>query len=430
MKRRRLAAALLAASALMTSGCSSFSTSLDSLLAPPKLTEQQAEIYQALLNVKGDSVNLSYPKSGDYRSAFTIYDFDDEPTEEALVFYHADSATDNTTTLRLNFLDQQDGRWVSVLDLPAGGDEVESIMLEKLGGRLAIIISYSVLGQQETELNVLEFGDGKVTTLFKDTYTRLDAADFNLDGDKELLLIKKEKGLDYYTAQLAGRQDDTVKALSSVPLKAQAVSFLQMEIQAMGKNETAIFIDYSKSDTAYGTEVLFCYNTALTNSHFSADSLSRRTNSYTPNLLCKDIDGDGKIEIPVTTPFLGYENLSRTEQVNMVIWYGLDGKELEKKYSAYCGMRGDFMIKLPSRWVGMVTVKVSGDELRFIEHVEDGEILLTFKAASPEAKVTEGWELYYENQRTGYQYFIIRGNSGNSLSLTDAELADCLVFFE
>ena len=42
-------------------------------------------------------------------------------------------------------------------------------------------------------------------------------------------------------------------------------------------------------------------------------------------------DGDGKIEIPVTAPFLGYENLSRTEQVNMVVWYGLDGKKLEKK---------------------------------------------------------------------------------------------------
>lgn len=432
MKLRKLTAVLLAGSICLTGGCAGFNASLESLLSPPKLTRQQAEIYQALLNVKGSDVDLVYPKSGDYRSAFTIFNLDDEPTEEAMVFYREDSDVDSSTSLRLNFLDLQEDKWVSVLDMPADGNEVERIQLERLSGKdnLCIIVSYSVLGQQETGLDIMTFRDGKVTELYRDSYTYLDVKDFNADGQKELLLIKRETGLNYFIAQLTAWLGNTVAAVSSVPLEAQAISFLQTAVSAIAKNETAVMIDYGRGDNSYGTEVLFCYNTSLSNSNFSADMLSRRTNSYTPNLLCRDADGDGKTEIPTTTPFPGYENTGRSEQVNMIVWYELNGKSLRKDFSSYWGVKDDFMIKLPGRWVGMVTAKVSGDEIRFIENTQDGETLLIFKAASPEAKVTEGWELYYENERTGYQYFIIRGSTDNSMCLTDAELEDCLVFFE
>ena len=433
MKLRKIMAALLSAAMLLTSGCTGFDASLSSLLSPPKLTDQQAEIYSALLNVKGDSVDLSYPASGEYRSAFTIANLDDEPTEEAMVFYRDPSATENgASALRLNFLDRQDGRWVSVLDLPAGGSAVESIRLEKLSGsdRLCIIISYSVPGQQEKDVDVLSFSKGTATKLFEGSYTYLEVKDINMNGGAELFMITKEKGLDYYCASLAGWNEGSLETLSRIPLPPQAVSFVQTAVAKISDKETAVFIDYGKGDSGYGTEVLYCYDNTLTSSGFSPDTLSRRTGSFTPNLICCDIDGDGEIEIPTTTPFLGYENKNRSEQVNMVTWYEIREKQLEKDFSSYFGMKSDFMVKLPSRWLGMVTATVSGDELRFIEHIQDGEILLTVKAASPEAKVTEGWELYHENERTGYQYFIIRGDSSNSMCLTDAELSDCLVFFE
>ena len=104
-----------------------FSTSIDSLLSPPTLSEQQREIYQALTDKVGTKVSLKYPKSGSYLSAFVIADIDDEPTDEAIVFYERNGITADEISLRINILDQRDGKWTSVYDSPANGTEVEKV---------------------------------------------------------------------------------------------------------------------------------------------------------------------------------------------------------------------------------------------------------------------------------------------------------------
>ena len=67
------------------SSCSA--ASVEELLSPPRLDEEQTAIYEALRTAAGGSVSLKYPKSGQYRSAFVVENIDDEPTNEAIVFY-------------------------------------------------------------------------------------------------------------------------------------------------------------------------------------------------------------------------------------------------------------------------------------------------------------------------------------------------------
>ena len=57
--------AFLAVCCLLLSACSSFQPNLTDLMQSPKLTEEQAEIYEALTNAADVSdVQLKYPKSG------------------------------------------------------------------------------------------------------------------------------------------------------------------------------------------------------------------------------------------------------------------------------------------------------------------------------------------------------------------------------
>ena len=74
------------AAAVLLTGCD-MGTSVEPYLKPPKLSEQHEQIYNALINTEGSKINLKYPKSGSYLSAFVVSDIDDEPTEEAIVFY-------------------------------------------------------------------------------------------------------------------------------------------------------------------------------------------------------------------------------------------------------------------------------------------------------------------------------------------------------
>ena len=102
-------------------GCT-FSTSIETLLTPPKLTKQQQQIYNALTNSVGNSITLQYPKTGENLSSFIISDLDDDGEAEAIVFYKKNSAA-GEDELRINVLDIKNGKWSSVFYAAADGTE-------------------------------------------------------------------------------------------------------------------------------------------------------------------------------------------------------------------------------------------------------------------------------------------------------------------
>ena len=90
---------------LFLGGCG-FSAGIDTMMKPPKLNVEQEQIYSALTERIGSKVSLKYPKSGDYLSAFIISDIDEEPTNEAIVFYERNGITADEISLRINILDK------------------------------------------------------------------------------------------------------------------------------------------------------------------------------------------------------------------------------------------------------------------------------------------------------------------------------------
>ena len=120
----RLASRLLTIGAammlsLLAGGCSRVQTSIEDLMSPPVLTEEQAQIRDALARVSGDGeIKYRYPQNGEYRSSYIFYDIDAERVEEAMVFYQSASKGEATW---INILDQQNGEWVSVCETPRAG---------------------------------------------------------------------------------------------------------------------------------------------------------------------------------------------------------------------------------------------------------------------------------------------------------------------
>ena len=114
-------------------GCDTISTDINSLLRPPQLTAEQSEIHNALDSVigSGRTLQLKYPKRGDYLSAFVMYDLDADGQDEALVFYE-DANTEYGT--RINILDNEGSGWHSVLDYPGNGSSVDQIRFVDVSG--------------------------------------------------------------------------------------------------------------------------------------------------------------------------------------------------------------------------------------------------------------------------------------------------------
>ncbi len=165
------------------SGCTVFDGSLESLMYPPKLTETQTAVYNALKLSTGDQIELVYPAGGEYRSAFVLYDLDGEKTDEAIVFYREKNLSENGESgLRMNFLDQEGGIWTSVTDRPVAGTKIEDVSFYNFDGTVRVGVVCSVLAQSEKSLSLLKYSDGYVEEQFKTTFSFMETDDLDNDG--------------------------------------------------------------------------------------------------------------------------------------------------------------------------------------------------------------------------------------------------------
>ena len=431
---KRYCSAFLALSLLFLGGCS---VSVESLLSPPKLDDEQSAIYNTLRLSKGGDVHLKYPVSGQYRSAFVVHNIDDEETDEAIVFYETSNVTDGGSSLRLNFLDKRDGEWVSVYDFAALGSEIERVQFADLGdGGVSVLVTYSIQNSSDYATSIFKYKDNVPTEIYKSRHAYMELLDIDENGTDEVFLVNHDRASSIASAYLLGwTQDGVFSALSSAPLSgnfAECKNIITGQCDELGYK--GIFIDYLLTDGSLGTDILICTERSFTVSKIVPEQLIHRSNTYTPSVFSQDIDGDGIIEIPATSPFPGYENKVRSEQVNMTHWYQIAaaGYSIRQDYISYMSIRGDYMLVVPSRWTGLVTVDVSIADGTIVfsrynsTKKEVVEELMTIRAL-PESAVEKadltGFTFYGKSEKNNYCFYI-KNNTESSFALTEAELKD------
>lgn len=408
------------------SGCTVFDGSLESLLRTPKLTETQTAIYNALILSTGDQVELVYPAGGEYRSAFVLYDLDDEETEEAIVFYREKNpAESGESGLRMNFLDQTASGWTSVMDRPVAGTKIESVNFYNFNENVTIAVSCSVLAQAEKSLSLLKYGGGQAEEQFKTSFSFAEAGDFDGDGLDELFYVSFDAIMGYNRAEILGIRDGSPdgvpEVLSAVPLNRDVSNVQRLNRQRLNENECLLFIDYSKGDNAYGTQILLSYKNNLT--EVISEGLNRRANSYTPLLYSTDIDGDGRIEAPATNALLGYENRTVPEQLYSVDWYYADennNKTLTKKSTSFISAGGEYLFYIPVRWQGLVTAEKSGNTISFVKYDESSLVLLSICVCETKPE-GDGWT------SRGSGVYVRNPEYSDPMILTSDELDNCLI---
>lgn len=439
-------ALLLLLTALMC-GCS-MNVSVENLLTPPKLTEEQSEIYRALINSVGSDVKLKYPKSGDFRSAFVLYDIDNEPGDEALVFYENQSVQSGESSLRLKILDMSDGEWTAVYDLACVGSEVESISFAKLGSTstVDIIVRYTMLNQTEKSFSVLNYIDGVPVELYASSYSCLEVIDLNSDGQDELVSVVTDKVNQISTAMMFTNGDDGFSKLSEAVLGGAAADYLSVTKGLLSEGVSALFLDYSKGSGQYGTDVLYCYGNRLISpdsigSVSGSSLISRFTNDYMAEISCSDIDGDGFIEIPSTTPLPGYETLTRPEQLCAVQWYTVTDNNYTLEYYSYYSSKYRFALLFPNRWRGVVSAVVNSadSEIIFISYdsagsgleVNSATELMRIRAVDKDDKeglaASKHMRVIGESEDTVYCCIETSGYKTGKLALTESELMNSFI---
>lgn len=416
----------------LLTGCA-FSSSIDNLMSPPKLSVEQEQIYNALTNATGTSISLKYPKSGKYLSAFIIEDIDGDGGDEAVVFYEKNSIALEENTLRINILDQSDGKWRSVCDTPAKGAEIEKVMISELGSddRTNLIIGSSLINRSEKNVSIYSYIDGNIEETFSESYSFIDVTDLDRDDENEFLLLSGASSGGTATAEAYKLNDDGMYYQYSCRLSGSFTEFDSLNYGQIDEERTGLYIDAVTGTGLIQTDIIYMDDKGL-KKIFSAPEESMAT-VRPAGCTSFDIDGDGILEIPVQTIAAGYEEVSESEQMKFTEWFFVGrNNKLEKKYSSYYSINDGYIFVFPEKWKNNVTVKRDSinDEIVFCsyENGETGRELLRIYFAtdqpSIEDRISNGYMFLQTKGDSAYLAFIpVQNDNTDGLSVTEGDVA-------
>lgn len=426
---------ILTASAVMAvtfTGCT-FGTSIDNLLAPPRLSIEQEKIYTALTNATGDSISLKYPKAGKYLSAFIVEDIDGDGGNEAVVFYEKTGLTAPENTLRINVLDSgDDGKWRSVYDIPAEGSEIERVMISQLGenDRVNLIIGSSLINRSEKTVAIYSYSNGVLENTFAKSYSFIDVTDLDNDGEKEFLLLKGTTN-DSPAAAVAYKLDaGGIYHTYSEDLSGGFTEFDAVNYGSLESGETALYIDAVSGNGLIQTDIVYMDGRGLQKAFDTPDqsAVTQRPSG------CRsfDIDGDGTLEIPVQRVAAGYSSAPEGELMWLTDWFsvGKDGKT-RLKYESYYSVGDGYIFLFPAKWHNKVTLKrdAINDELVICayENNEIGTELMRIYCAediaSREDRMASGYLLLRTKGDSAYLAQLAEIDENTPLSIKEAEAA-------
>lgn len=281
------------------------------------------------------------------------------------------------STLRINFLDQKDGKWDSVYDFATDGTEVERVFISKLGSSDITNIILGISSQTEKTAQLF-FYDGEMKPEPKSlgSYSVMDVIDINNDEQNELIMISSSP--EGNTAQLKWLdQDSTLVSGPVLNLTENTTDIVQL-IYGNINNTPAVYLDSYVNTNTIITEILYpdTFNNTIYLNSFNAvnsDTVPINKTIRKSSLTSRDIDNDGIVEIPINIVFKGYEDKPETEQIPMTNWYVFEDNMLIRKYSGYYSITDGYAFMLPEKWLDKVTIKSINDDIIFCSYDENEE---------------------------------------------------------
>lgn len=253
---------------ILLNGCSLDFDAVDNLIRAPKLTGRYAAIESVFEKAVGSNVKLKSPRSGAYRTAYVLYDYDADLVEEAIVFYSSET---DEMTVRIHFLDYLNGEWVSAADEAGKESEIHEVQFQDLNGdncpEILIVYNkknsnrilsvYNVRSKSNTTLP-------EVLSLATVQCANYRCLDMNADGSQEILYTvfetSAETGLQIPFVKVLSKDDNgeqlQYSVAASFAIDAEISSFEAITSDSL-KEQTRAYVDCRYADDiSYLTQII------------------------------------------------------------------------------------------------------------------------------------------------------------------------------
>ncbi len=362
---------------LQLCGCSLTDTSIDELMRPPQLSESRQQVQQALQTVLGTSYQLIAPSGGDYRSNINLQDLDGDGQNEAICFFTAGGIQ----LLDVLVLQKKESEWVQWGRFSSDATNVERLDFADLNGdgTKELVIGWSYLTGSEKLMEILQLDKERLSSRYKEKYSR-----FATLGEQVVVIDQSAAA-----ATLLGFLDRKLTSLSSVPIDSRITAFAAITVGKTTAGNPAVYLDAQLEDRTYHTEVLVINGEKYLENKLLTEEALRCDRPW--GIRCTDIDGDGVPEIPRTEPMGNGDSAAYYTH-----WSDFDGSKLSEPLITYTSVSDQFYLEYPAHWQGKVFVRQDSKMQRLYHFINrKGEILYSLRAFTvteySQISASDGW---------------------------------------
>lgn len=378
MKKKIIYAVFSAFLLFTLSGCSLVGLDARALLSPPRANADQQQIYKLLESDNTETAYL-YPKTGDYRSAITMYDFTGDGIEDAIGFYSLESGG-----AEVQFMSKTDGIWETIAKFKNPASQVDRICFGDFtgNGTSDIVIGWgNTQTTMSATLSAYQYSNDKITEYqIESLYGTVILTDFDEDGKDEIFLITRpvvesETQAEGLPAQaiIFSFKNEMFNRTYQAEADSSVVRYPSIVFGKISADTKAVVLDGMKADSSMTTQLFYFDNDGIfRNSQESVNTESSMYDFYRPPslyVLSTDANGDGVIELPSGSLLPTITDSATTDSTSyLVSWlrYGENGNSRTSVYTLVNSTEG-YYFRLPISLLNKITT-VNGLNMRAVTY--------------------------------------------------------------
>ena len=319
---KKIAALLLVP--VLLAGCSA-AGDVETLLRAPQLSGESAALQKALNNYLGGSATLKYPASGDFLSPFAFGDWDGDGTDEAAVLYTTDTTSSNVWLAVLEPTGESSWRVSRVVE--GLTSEVQSFSAAHLRDTSSqqLLAGY-VSPQGDQYLVVYQYDGDTLSTVISKSYTDMIVADFTGKGDTQdlVLALPPDTELGGVTLQLLTANDGEFRSTQTLNLGEGVYSSCAALHAGTGSDDGMYLVMDAWTGTSSLVSDIILYDEATgflqPYRPSGMSDIQRSTLRYHRELLSRDLDGNGTVDIPVEIDDGGTLQTPMDKRLSFLLW--------------------------------------------------------------------------------------------------------------
>ncbi|UWP69010.1 hypothetical protein [Subdoligranulum variabile] len=358
MKSRIIALAL---GVVLLSGCST-SNDVETLLRAPQLSGESAAVQKALNSYLGGSATLKYPASGDFLSPFAFGDWDGDGTQEAAVLYTADTTGSNVFLAVLE--PNGEDSWQVSRTVEGLSSEVETFSAAHLRDAQSqqILAGYGS-AQGDRYLVVYEYNGTELSTIISNRYSEMVLGDFTGKGDTQDLVLALPTDTEYggVTLQLLTNVDGEFRSYQTLNLGEGSYSGCAALSAGQGRDDAMYLVmdAWSGNNSLVSDIILYDEETGFLQPYHppGLTDPQRSTLRYHTELLSRDIDGNGTVDIPVEVDDGGNLQSPMDKSLVFLLWKDYAGADGGHSHFGIYDSKNNFYMSLPESMHGSILIR-------------------------------------------------------------------------